>query len=115
MKGIGIDLENIERFRELVFEKNGDFYRKIFTRNEINYCLKFANPYPHFTARFCAKEAFIKASGEKLGLKKIEIVFVAGAPQIKIHQERKTKIKKSKIHLSLSHTKTHAMAAVVIV
>lgn len=110
---MGIDLENIGRFQTLTFEKNGDFYRKIFTPQEIKYCLKFANPYPHFAARFCAKEAFIKASGKKIGLKKIEIILTDKAPRIKIHRNSGKKFRR-KIHLSISHTKTHAFAAVVI-
>lgn len=115
MRGIGIDLENVARFEAIRFGENREFYEKIFTPEEIRYCLGFSNPYPHFAARFCAKEALIKACGKKLDLKKIEIVKSANAPQIRLSKGNHTRgLKNAAIHLSLAHTKTHAVAVVVI-
>jgi len=53
---VGIDIEEISRFLSINYSKRKSFYQKIFTRKEIDYCLTFSNPYPHFTTRFCAKE-----------------------------------------------------------
>jgi len=39
--GIGVDIVDINRFRELSFLSNKKFYEKIFTLSEIQYCLKF--------------------------------------------------------------------------
>jgi len=59
--GIGIDIEEIDRIKESV-EKYGDhFLTKIFTQNEIDYCMTKANKYQHLAARFAAKEAVSKA------------------------------------------------------
>ena len=106
IKGIGVDLENISRIRCSADKKN--FYKKIFTKKEIKYCLSKSNPYQHFAARYCAKEAFAKATDEKIkDLKDIEIVNdLNGRPHIKY--------KNFKVHLSLSHTKDIAVAFIII-
>ncbi|MBS3124365.1 holo-ACP synthase [Candidatus Woesearchaeota archaeon] len=109
--GVGIDIEDISRFRKMSFNKNKEFYRKIFTDNEINYCTKKINLAQHFTARFCAKEAFIKAfpktSKNKLpNYKDIEILTINGKPLVKYHNKM--------YNLSISHDKDKAVAVVII-
>ena len=107
--GIGIDVADIDRFEKLVYEENKNFYERIFTDEEIEYCLKKTNPYLHFAARFCAKEAFIKAADAKLkDLKKIEVVMDGEKPRIKtsLFQDKS-------IHLSMSHSEKVATAIVL--
>ena len=104
MRGIGIDIAEIKRFRG-VSEK---FLSKVFTEEEIRYCRKSANPAMHFAARFAAKEAVIKATTRTdIALKDI---FVKnrknGAPDVFI------KGKKKKFFISISHTKDLAVAVV---
>lgn len=107
--GLGIDIEEIDRFRKLSFSKNKKFYKKIFTEKEIKYCLNKGNAYQHFTARFCAKEAMIKALPKRIkNLLDIEVVIKNGKPKIK------SPLSKNKIHLSLSHTKNYAIAIIII-
>jgi len=107
--GFGIDLEEISRFKRRPFDKNKSFYQKIFTKKEINYCLSKARAYEHFAVRFCAKEAFIKAWPEKIDNPlAIEVAMETRKPKIR------TSVCKNEIHLSLSHTKNQAMAAVII-
>ena len=43
ISNIGIDIVNIERFRNKEYNKNKFFYEKIFTNSEIKYCLSFKN------------------------------------------------------------------------
>ena len=45
IKGIGIDIEDIGRFRNL---DKSSFVDKIFTDNEKNYCLKKSDPAASF-------------------------------------------------------------------
>jgi holo-[acyl-carrier protein] synthase len=108
INGIGIDMEEISRFKNISIDKNKEFYKKIFTNKEMRYCLKKQDPYMHLAARFCAKEAFIKATGGKIrGLKSIEIINDAkGKPFIRY--------KNFKTDVSLSHTKDNAIAFVII-
>ena len=108
VKGVGIDIEEVARFRACDPRENKNFYRKIFTDKEIRYCMSKKDPYPHFTARFCAKEAVVKALGRALfRMNKIEITNDAnGKPAARIND------KKINYHIavSLSHTKERAIA-----
>ena len=65
---IGIDIVDVNRFSSKKFSENKEFYSKIFTKNEINYCTKFKNPYTHFAGKFALKEAVIKAIKKKINL-----------------------------------------------
>ncbi|MFH1073036.1 MAG: holo-ACP synthase [Nanoarchaeota archaeon] len=107
IKGTGIDIESISRFERLPYGKNRKFYNKIYTQQEIAYCLKKKEPAQHFAARFSAKEAFIKAFPGKISdYRKIEITMRKSKPVISW--------KRMKVHLSLSHEKDKAVAIVVI-
>ena len=57
----GIDIEDISRFEGKTLETDLKFLSRIFTQNELNYCFSFGNPAPHLAARYCAKEATVKA------------------------------------------------------
>ena len=105
---IGIDIEEISRFSSKQYDTNKSFYNKIFTKHEIDYCIKKTNPHPHFTARFCAKEAAIKAlKNKKINLHEIEIIMNENIPTLNLPIEKKANV-------SLSHTETYAIAIVII-
>ena len=74
----GIDIEEIIRFEKYENDINSKFLSRIFTKNELDYCFSKKNPAQHLSARFCAKEACIKAlfpfENKKLFLKQIEII-----------------------------------------
>jgi len=104
---IGVDIEDISRFKELDFNQNKKFYEKIFNVNEIKYCLSKKDPYQHFAARFCAKEAFIKAISKPIkDYKDIEIRIKNNKPFIIWND--------TKHLLSLSHEKDKAIAFVMV-
>ena len=108
--GVGVDIEDVSRFEGKDFDKNKAFYDKIFTEDEISYCLSRGNPAQHFAARFCAKEATIKALGRNdVGLKQIEIINEESVPKIKARE-----IPNLSAQVSLSHTKTNAIAIVIV-
>ena len=67
-KGIGIDLVNIPRLRDVIARWDDKFLRRVFTDAEIAYCRARRDPVPHFAARFAAKEAGMKALGTGLSL-----------------------------------------------
>ncbi len=121
--GIGVDIEDISRFRKFSFRKKPCFYKKIFTEEEIRYCLSKPDPAPHFAARFCAKEAFIKAQGanisgkmtsskndakrySQIDYKHIEVIVKNKRPFIKWNKQFYL--------LSLSHDKDKAIAFVIV-
>lgn len=105
---LGVDIEETSRFSRNKYEEKKSFYEKIFTANEIEYCLSKSNPYPHFTARFCAKEASIKAlNNRKISLLDIEIKMKKNRPILNV-RGRKVGV------VSMSHTKKYAVACVII-
>ena len=54
---VGIDLIQINKFKKISYLENESFYKKNFSKDEIEYCLKFDDPYKHFAGKFAAKEA----------------------------------------------------------
>jgi len=112
----GIDIEDISRFQGKTLENDFKFLNKIFTKNELDYCYKNLNPAPHLTARFCAKEATVKALSnlyDKLvPYSKIEILKKEnGSVYINILIDE---LKKYSYSLSVSHEKEKAIAIVVV-
>ena len=61
--GIGFDLVQVSRMEAALRRWEERFHNKVFTPEEIRYCLRKKNPVPNFAARFAAKEAFVKALG----------------------------------------------------
>ena len=49
---IGIDVVDVNRFKKLEYHKNIQFYKKIFAKSEINYCIKYKNAAEHFAKIF---------------------------------------------------------------
>lgn len=64
--GVGIDLVEPERLREAAERWGAPFLDRLFTPEERAYCDAMADPWPHYAARFAAKEAFGKALGTGL-------------------------------------------------
>ena len=117
IQGIGIDIVEIERIKKARGKWNNKFLKRIFRDKEIEYCNSNRLKYQHFAARFAAKEALIKALGESLNWKDIEVIKnEEESPQIKLHGKAK-KIMAGKgikkVLLSLSHSKEYAIAQVI--
>lgn len=119
--GIGTDIIEINRI-ENKLRKGENFKHKIFSENEILYCEKRENKFESYAVRFAAKEAFLKALGigifEFNELNQIEIITdQKGKPSINLNIEALKAFENfniGEIHLSLSHSNTHALAFVVI-
>ncbi len=114
---VGVDCEEISRFRRLPYNKNKRFYRKIFTEPEINYCVSYKDPYPRFAVRFAAKEAAIKAlnSITKAYYADIEVQKDKTAqPRLNVSKKRLKDVSRFAISLSLAHSRSHAIALVVV-
>src|SRR5262245_8514470 len=52
----GLDVEQVSKFPVAPDYWTHEFYVNTFTRTEIAYCTRQADPRPHFAARWCAKE-----------------------------------------------------------
>lgn len=110
--GVGVDIEEIERFKKYD-TKNNPFLLRIFTKDEIEYCFSGGNNYAsRLAARYCAKEACLKAvcsfGYEAVSYADFEVFHAKnGAPEVKIlnpHLSEKIEIK-----ISLSHSRQNAV------
>ena len=123
--GTGIDIVENYRLKKILFKKNNNFKKRIFTNNEIAYCEKKSNTVSCYSKRFAAKEAFVKALG--IGFRKninfidIEIANNSyGKPSILMNKKITNKIKdifrvkKFNILLSISDEKKNSVASVII-
>lgn len=120
MLGIGCDLADVERIRNAI-ARNG-FKERVYTLEEIAYCTgAHGDKAQSYAARFAAKEAFLKAIGTGLRGGQLTEISVSndemGNPELKVTGYFATYIAKmgvKKIHLTLSHTNTTAMAVVIL-
>jgi holo-[acyl-carrier protein] synthase len=121
--GTGVDMIEVERVqRALSRLGTGDRFRqRVFTESEIAYCESRGRPrYQSYAARFAAKEAVMKALGtgwnRHVGWNDIEVLRQRGrAPMIVLHgkaAEFAGTCGITRIHLSLSHTASFAIAYV---
>jgi holo-[acyl-carrier protein] synthase len=107
--GIGIDISNIEKFKNKPFKENENFYKKIFLEEEITYCLKFTNYYEKFAAKFALKEALIKSINKKIFFSEIETSYLDAKPTVQILNSDKN----YRFLASLSHENNIAVAVVI--
>lgn len=106
---IGIDIVSVKKFKKKHYEKNRDFYKKIFSPNEIKYCRKYKNSSERFAGKFALKEALIKSIDIKILFSEIETSHLNSKPVIKITKYGT----KYRFIASLSH-ETDFVVAVVI-
>jgi len=66
IRGVGIDLVEIDRFRKTL-ERRPSLIERIFTERERQYALQRNDPAERFAARFAAKEAALKSMGAGIG------------------------------------------------
>ena len=113
---IGVDIENIKRFKDL----NEHMISRVYTKNERFYCQKFDDSSVHLAGMWCAKEAVVKAcDGLEISVAEIEILHNQnGRPYVNMSTKLKQYMDQnnfSKIDISISHTDDYAVAVCQIV
>ncbi len=112
--GVGTDIVEVSRIRE-VFDRQASFARRVFTENELAYCMGKESKYLHLAARFAAKEAVAKALGSSFSWQDVEIINGSeGRPWVLLHGKAKGIAGKAKLHITMSHTKEYAAAFAVV-
>ena len=85
MRGIGVDVVDVERFRRSL-ARTPSMRERLFTAVELEYVARKVDPVPSLAARFAAREAVMKALGLGLGAFGFHEVWVeveeSGAPRL---------------------------------
>jgi holo-[acyl-carrier protein] synthase len=119
--GLGIDLVEIERFAAAVKRQGPPFLQRLFTAAERRYCDGHRNRMPHYSARFAAKEAVLKAlgTGWSGGIRWTDVEILrekSGPVKVRLSgRARKAASEKGirRVHLSITHAESHAAAIAV--
>jgi holo-[acyl-carrier protein] synthase len=106
--GIGIDLIEIERI-ERALERRPRLRDRLFRPDELAFADARARPGRHLAARFAAKEAVIKALGEPLAPREIEIV-AGEPPTVELHGRAAEIAGARDVAVSLTHSRESAAA-----
>lgn len=120
--GIGLDIVDVARVREMAERYGERFLRRVFCEAELSYCARFADPFPHLAARWAAKEAVAKALGtgftKGVTWKSICVVHAPNGEPLPLLTGAAKQLAEhlgvQKIWLSLSHTRDYDVAAVVM-
>lgn len=116
--GIGTDITECGRVARML-DKHGDhFIKRVYTDAEIAYCEERKQRVEHYTGRWCAKEAILKAIGtgwiRGIAWRDIEILNEpSGKPVVKVRGGVRDIIEEKEIgeiQITISHCKTHAVA-----
>lgn len=121
--GIGIDLVDVERIRNIHHRQGDRFLDRVYTEEEREYCMRCKNPYPGLAVRFAAKEAVSKAFqtgiGAFLGWTSISVSKgERGEPYIVLDESGKNLLRQvegDEVLISLTHTFTLAQAMAAII
>lgn len=114
VRAVGVDIESIARFRALDRRADRAFFRRVFTPAEIAYCFSRRDPAPHLAARFCAKEAVVKAlcsmGRDVVAYRTIEVLRDGrGVPSVRLRNMSRP----PQLSVSVSHCRAYAIAVVV--
>lgn len=119
MLGIGTDLVDIDRFRD-VLERTPGLIDRVFRSEELAYADQAGDPTPRLAARFAAKEATLKSMGCGIGAMRMRDIEVFnhddGRPELRLHDSAGIKAREFgavRFEVTLSHTDRLAQAVVV--
>ena len=120
--GTGVDIVEVPRIGEAIERFGERFLHRIYTDAEIRYCDSKANRVERYAGRFAAKEAALKAIGtgwrQGVAWKEIEVGREPGGRPTLVFRGKVAEfagaLKARRISLSLSHTREHAIAQVIL-
>ena len=121
--GIGTDITECLRIARMI-ERHGElFINRVYTSEEIKYCQSRKQTTQHFTGRWAAKEAILKALGtgwrRGISWRDIEIRNEPGGkPVVAVRGGVKDVVEQlgiGEIQVSISHCRSHATALAIAV
>ena len=121
--GIGTDITECLRIARMI-DRHGDvFINRVYTPAEVTYCRSRKQATQHFTGRWAAKEAVLKALGtgwvHGISWRDVEVRNDAGGrPVVAVRGGVKDLVERlgiAKVLVTISHCRTHATATAVAV
>jgi holo-[acyl-carrier protein] synthase len=106
---IGTDIVEVERFRSM--DQNTPFLQRVFSKEEIEYCMGYSTPAPHLAATFAGKEAVVKALEKRASVQVSDIEILRtteGIPFVRLKSPVDLEIA-----ISLSHSESYAVAMAI--
>lgn len=120
IKGLGVDLVEIDRVRSLLDRNSEAFRRRCFTDHEWEYASRFRDPSARLAARFAGKEAVMKSLGagwRHLRWADIEITG-GGRPRVVLTgraAERAEMLGVTEVLVTITHTRDQAVVMAIAV
>jgi holo-[acyl-carrier protein] synthase len=120
--GIGVDIVEISRVKELLDRYGVRFLSRVFTEGESRYAMGSVNSAERLAGRFAVKEAVLKAlgTGKSAGILWRDIETVrgpGGKPVVHLHGQAVRCIKwkgGGPVHVSIAHDGGKAIAFVIL-
>jgi holo-[acyl-carrier protein] synthase len=120
--GIGVDIVEVGRVKELLARYRDRFVRRVFTEAEARYAGRSVREAERLAGRFAAKEAVLKAfgTGKSHGILWRDVETVRGAmgkPEVRLYGKALNYMKElggNRIHVSITHDGGKAVAFVII-
>ena len=121
--GIGTDITECLRIAQMIERHAEYFIDRVYTPEEIRYCRNRKQATQHFTGRWAAKEAVLKAlgTGWRRGISWHDVEVCnepGGRPVIVLRggaREVARELGITRVHISISHCRSHAIAYAVAV
>lgn len=121
--GIGTDIIECLRIARMIDRHGELFLNRVYTEREIRYCQSRRQAIQHFSGRWAAKEAILKAigTGWKRGISWRDLEIrnsPSGQPHVAVRGGAKDvtqRLQIADIHLSISHCRTYAIAYAIAV
>jgi holo-[acyl-carrier protein] synthase len=118
-QAVGIDVVDIDRFKDAVDRWGVRILEKLLTPAEIAHCQAKAAAILSMAGRFAAKEAFIKCLNEEqyrfFSWQNVQVVNAeSGKPSLKIDGRLAESLSGYRVLVSLSHSAKSAVAVVMI-
>ncbi len=117
---LGVDIVQNERIRRAVERFGERFLKRVFTEEELSYCMSQKDTIPCLSARWACKEAVLKAFYQEFGFllkfKEIEVLGNSGKPaKVVIRNERAKEVLRGReVIVSISHERDYSVAVALI-
>ena len=119
--GLGTDIVEIERIRDMILRHGDHFLQRCFTPAEIEYAQRHRDAASRFAGRWAAKEAVVKVLGtgfvQGITFHDIEVVRMdSGQPGIRLSggaAEIASSLGITEVKLTISHAREYATATAI--